>query len=249
VFGGGGAIRSLSSLVMPTLQLSSRTSIIGLVPRPPSGTMPAPMAAPDDTLVLLRRWHAGERAAIDVLLARDLPWIHDYVHARLGPLLRARGDTGDYVQGAALAALQYTPRFLTANREQFRALVARIVENHLRDAHDHHAAARRHPAQERQLPNDSVLDLDRSLHTDAQPPAVAARDEQEAWVRLALELLDPPDRQVLWLRQWQGLEFAAIARQLAVTEDAARMRFQRALPKLAQQLARLRHGPFDPERR
>ncbi len=205
------------------------------------------MPAPDDTLVLLRRWHAGERAAIDALIARDLPWIRDYVHARLGPLLRARGDTGDYVQGAALAALQYTPRFLTADRQQFRALVGRIVENHLRDAHDHHAAARRHPARERELPNDSVLDLDRSRQAAGQPPSVAARDEQEAWVRLALELLDPPDRQVLRLRQWQGLEFAEIARQLGVAEDAARLRFQRALPKLAQQLVRLRHGSVDAE--
>jgi RNA polymerase sigma factor (sigma-70 family) len=153
------------------------------------------------------------------------------------------------VQGAALAALQYTPRFLTADRQQFRALVARIVENHLRDAYDHHAAQRRHPGRERELPDDSVLDLDRSRHATGQPPVAASRDEQEAWVRLALELLDPPDRQVLLLRQWQELEFAEVARQLGIGEDAARMRFQRALPKLAQQLARLRQGRVDPEAR
>ena len=225
---------------MGTLQLLHRAPIIARVPS-------VPMTAPDDTLVLLRRWHAGERAAIDALIARDLPWIRDYVHARLGPLLRARGDTGDYVQGAAMAALQYTPRFLTADRQQFRALVARIVENHLRDAHDHHAAMRRHPGRERELPNDSVLDLDASRHAGGQPVVASARDEQEAWVQLALELLDPPDRQVLVLRQWQELEFAEVGRQLGVTESAARMRFQRALPKLAQQLIRLRHGQVGTE--
>ena len=227
---------------MGTLQLLHRAPIIARVPS-------VPMTAPDDTLVLLRRWHAGERAAIDALIARDLPWIRDYVHTRLGPLLRARADTGDYVQGAVMAALQYTPRFVTADRRQFRALVARIVENHLRDAHDHHAAERRHPQRERELPNDSVLDLDRSRHAAGLPPVVAARDEQEAWVHLALELLDPPDRQVLRLRQWQELEFAEVGQRLGISETAARMRFQRALPKLAQQLLRLRHGQIDLESR
>lgn len=207
------------------------------------------MAAPDDTKALLLRWHSGERAAIDALIARELPWIRDYVHARLGPLLRARGETVDYVQDAVLGALQYTPRFVTADRQQFRALVARIAENRLRDAHDHHAAAQRTPAREAPLPSDSVLDLDLPHHEVDQPASTAARDEQEAWVRLALELLDPSDRQVLWLRQWQELEFAEVARRLGIAEDAARMRFQRALPKLAQELARLRAGTVTGARR
>jgi RNA polymerase sigma-70 factor, ECF subfamily len=200
------------------------------------------MNPPDETRLLLQRWHAGDRKAIDALLARDLPWIHDHVHARLGPLLRARGETMDYVQAAVLEVLAYTPRFVTENRRHFRALLARIVENHLRDAHDHHNAARRTPARERPLPSDSVLDLDRPQRSVTQPADAAARGETEAWVRLALELLEPEDRQVLVLRQWQQLEFAAIGENMGLSEDAARMRFQRALPKLARQLERLRSG-------
>lgn len=200
------------------------------------------MPASDDTRVLLQRWHAGERAAIDVLIARDLPWIRDHVHARLGPMLRARGETVDYVQEAVLSVIEYTPRFVTDDRRQFRALVARIVENHLRDAHDHHAAARRTPAKERPMPNDSVLDLDRPRRSITRPDEAAERNEREAWVRLALELLDPPDRQVLLLRQWHGLDFQGVGERLGIGEDTARMRFQRALPKLARQLERLRSG-------
>ncbi len=101
------------------------------------------MTEADDTRLLLQQWHAGEQAAIDRLVARDLPWIRDFVRQRLGPLLRARGETMDYVQAAAMDVLRYTPRFLTENRHHFRSLVARIVENHLRDAHDFHTAARR----------------------------------------------------------------------------------------------------------
>lgn len=196
----------------------------------------------DDTRLLLQRWHAGDRQAIEALVARDLEWIRGHVRARLGPLLRARGETMDYVQDAVLDVLQYSPRFLTDDRRQFRALVARIVENHLRDAHDHHAAARRSPLRERPVPTDSVLDLAAGQRPVTQPGAVAERREEEGWVRLALELLEPEDRQVLLLRQWQELEFAAVGARMGLTEDAARMRFQRALPKLAKKLEALRGG-------
>jgi RNA polymerase sigma-70 factor (ECF subfamily) len=205
----------------------------------------SPMSAPDDTRALLHRWHAGERAALEQLLAEHIGWIHAQVEARLGPLLRARGETVDYVQNALVAALQYTPRFVTADRQQFRALLARIVENHLRDAHDHHRAVRRSPARERPPPTDSVLELDRPQLSTAGPPTAAGANEGAAWVRLALELLEPPDREVVLLRQWHGLEFAAIGERLGVTEDAARMRFQRALPKLAAEVVRLRSGAGD----
>ncbi len=196
----------------------------------------------DDTRLLLQRWHAGDRQAIEALVGRDLEWLRGHVRARLGPLLRARGETMDYVQDAVLDVLQYTPRFLTDDRRQFRALVARIVENHLRDAHDHHAAARRAPLRDRPVPPDSVLDLAAGQRPVTQPGAAAERREEEGWVRLALELLDPEDRQVLLLRQWQELEFAAVGARMGLTEDAARMRFQRALPKLAKKLEALRSG-------
>lgn len=200
----------------------------------------------DDTRELLQRWHAGDRAAIEALVTRDLPWIRDYVHRRLAGVLRLRGETMDYVQDAVLRVLAYTPRFLTDDRGRFRALLARIVENDLRDAHEHHMAACRSPAKERPLGTDSVLDLDRPAAPVTQPGERAARDEEQAWVRLALELLPPEDRQILLLRQWHELEFAAIGAQLGVSEDAARMRFQRALPRLAHQLELLRAGAVPP---
>ena len=203
----------------------------------------------DDTRDLLQRWHGGDRAAIDALVARDLPWIRGYVQQRLGPLLRARGDTMDYVQDAVIAVLEYSPRFLTDNRARFRALLARIVENHLRDAHDHHMAACRALARERPVPSDSALDLDRPQRPVTQPDSRAHSNEQQAWVRLALELLDVEDRQVLLLRQWQELEFVAIGERMGLSEDAARMRFQRALPKLAKKLDQLRAGHAEPDSR
>ena len=58
----------------------------------------------EETRLLLQRWHQGDRDAVDLLIRRDLPWIRDFVSARLGPLLRARGETQDYLQDATPAA-------------------------------------------------------------------------------------------------------------------------------------------------
>ena len=198
----------------------------------------------EQTRELLQRWHAGERGAIDALVARDLPWIARYVKTRLGPFLRGRGETADYVHDALLDVLGYVPRFVTGNRAGFRSLLARMIENHLRDAHDHHAAQRRTPLRERPVPSDSVLDLDRPQETVTQPSSKAEQREEALWVRLAIEMLEREDRQVILLREWQGLEFAAIGEQIGIREDAARMRYRRALPKLAAQLEQVRCGGF-----
>jgi len=196
----------------------------------------------DETIDLLRRWHEGDRQALDVLVERELPWIRTYVHGRIGQLLRARGETEDYVQEAMLHVLRYGPRFVTDNRDAFRRLLARIVENSLRDMADFHGAERRALRRERAIPSDSVLHLDRPHESVTRPSENAERHEQEAWVALALELLEPDDRRVILLRQWEGLEFAEVGQRLGLSEDAARMRFQRALPRLARKLEELRAG-------
>jgi RNA polymerase sigma-70 factor (ECF subfamily) len=203
--------------------------------------MPGPMSAPESSLPeLLRRWHAGDREALAELVQREGPWIAERVRLRLGPLLRARAETQDYVQDAMLEILEYAPRFVTGEPGRFRALLARIIENLLRDQHDWFAAKRRALSHEQPLPSDSILDLDRPRDSVTRPSEHAQRAEEQAWVRLALELLEAEDRKVLLLREWDGLSFADIGRQLGLSEDAARMRFNRALPRLAQQVESLR---------
>lgn len=89
------------------------------------------------------------------------------------------------------------------------------------------------------MPSESVLDLDQSA---ASPSRVAERREREEWIRLALEFVDPDDRQVILLREWEKLSFEEIGSRLGCTSEAARKRFTRALPKLVQQLRELRAG-------
>lgn len=138
--------------------------------------------------------------------------------------------------------LEYAPKFLVGNAAAFRRLLAQIMENMLRDKHEFWARLRRSKAKEEPLPSDSVLRLDAMARTATTPSRAAARNEEAALLRLALDLLDPDDRTVLELRQYEELSFAAIGERLGLLENAARMRFQRALGRLGEELERLRSG-------
>jgi RNA polymerase sigma-70 factor (ECF subfamily) len=195
-----------------------------------------------DTEALLRASHAGSRDALDALLAENLDWLRARVKARLGAELRDQAETADYVQDVLVDVLRCGPRFVTRDVAQARALLARIVENVLSDRfHWFHAAKRSREGMA--VPaSDTVLELDGARRSITTPSEAAARREEVEWIRLALELLPSEDRAVLWMREWEGRSFAEIAELLATTEDAARMRFQRAVPRLADRLEQLRAG-------
>ncbi len=198
-----------------------------------------------ETLELLERWHRGDRQALDRLLERDLPWIRDFVHRRMGPLLRAKEETDDVIQETALELLRYGPRFALSSREHFRALLARMVENVLRGQHDRFTAYKRAASREQPLTAGQVLHLGRFADSAERPSRLAEAAEWQSLVRLGLELLAPEDREVILLREWDGLSFAEVGSRAGVTEEAARKRFTRALVRLTRSVTRLRRGELD----
>ena len=86
-----------------------------------------------DTLQLLRRWHGGDRSALDELIRDNLPWIHAYVRKKLAGRLRDKVESVDLVQDAMVQVMELGPRFEIADREHFRALVARIIASDIVD--------------------------------------------------------------------------------------------------------------------
>jgi RNA polymerase sigma factor (sigma-70 family) len=200
------------------------------------------MSSKSHTADLLFRWHAGERSALETILERDLPWLREYVRRRLGPILRRGGETQDYVQDAVISVLQYGPRFVVSDHDQFRALLGRIVTNMLRDEHDWLTAARRDLRREQAIPTASSVDLDCVGKTVERPSEAAAVAEERAWLRIAIELLQPEDRRAILLRDFQEKTFKEMADELGIQEDTARMRYTRALPRLAAVVRRLREG-------
>ncbi len=205
-----------------------------------SSSPQAPLPGADHTEALLRRWHAGDRAALHELVQRDMAWIRARVRQRLGDALRQHGDTDDFLHEAVLDILAWTPRFLASDRDVFRRLVTRIVENTLRGQAEYYSRLRRDRA--RVVVGDGVLDLDAHRRPGTSPSQHAAQQEEEAWLRLAMDLLEPDDRDLIVWREWSGESFAAIGSRLGVPENTARMRFSRAVGRLAAQVEALRRG-------
>ncbi|MBK8097566.1 MAG: sigma-70 family RNA polymerase sigma factor [Planctomycetes bacterium] len=174
------------------------------------------------------------------LLRRDLPWARELVRQRLGAQLRQFGDTEDFLHDAVVEVLTFSPRFLVTSAEAFRRILAVVVENTLRDRHEYFTRKRRDRAREQPL-TDTVLCLDVRSRTPG-PGTQAGRAEEQAWLRLALEMLVPDDREIIVRREWDGASFAALGEHFGIAENAARMRFQRALGRLADQVERLRRG-------
>ncbi len=195
-----------------------------------------------DTLHLLRRWQSGDQRALDALITRHLPWIAAQVRRQVGVQLRARAETQDLVHDAVIEVMRDGPRFEVSDEHAFRGLLARIVANTLRDRARFEGRQRRSAGREWGGVADTVLSLDTPGTAGQRPSQAAARDEEVAWVRLALELLAPEDRDVIWLREFEELEFAQVGARLGTGADAARMRFHRALPRLASRVAQLRSG-------
>ena len=197
---------------------------------------------PETVLDLQRRWHDGDRAALAELVQKNLPWIHAQVRKRLDAGLRRKLDSVDMVQDAVVQVLENGPRFEIANQGHFRALVARIVANDIHDRHRWMKRERRDAGREGPVASDSVLKLDEPVKDVTRPSETIDRNERQAWVRLAIQLLDPEDRLAVRMRQWDQASFAEIGERLGISEDAARMRHNRALRRLAEKVIDLRSG-------
>lgn len=185
----------------------------------------------DQTLNLLSRWHQGDRDALMQLLERDRDWIAQRIRARRSPQLRQQAETVDDVQDLMLDALEYSPRFLAANRAQFRGLLARMIENRLIDR----ARGLTRQGKALTLQSDARLSLNPELQArqPTEPGQAAMHQEELAWMRLGLEFLEAQERALVISRQFEEKSFVEIAAAEGLAADAVRMRFQRTVLRLA----------------
>ncbi len=216
-----------------------------------SGALAMPETQEDETLELLRRWNAGDRKALEALLARHLGALHKYIRAKLDrelrPLRRDQ-DSTDLVHMAAARVLEYTPAFIPENGRQFHRLLRKIVLNDLLNQLRSPRFALRQRSRDRF--GDSVLDLRANPLSSMQPDREAERAEHQsearAWARMALEfLVDEQDRRLVLLAAVEECSWKDIGEELGLSADAARMRYHRLLPKLANHIRVLREGRVD----
>lgn len=201
------------------------------------------------TQVLLERLHGGDRSAVTELLRLHLGWVEGRIRGHLNERLRRRGDTQDYVNELVVRVLTRRTPFVINDADHFRRIILRMVNNLLTDSGRRVDAQRREVARERRLPSRiSVLYLN-------DPPALRREgvrpvdevviEEETAYLRLALDLLDPSDRHLIEMREEENMSYARVGQDLGISEDAARKRFSYALRRLGRVVKLLQCGQVD----
>ncbi len=176
----------------------------------------------------------AELAAFGKLLEEHRPKLLAMVERRIDPALRKRLESAEVLQEAFLAAQGKWSRFRAAPSAMTPyAWLYCIVLDTLIETWRKQSRARRDPAREMPWPEQSSIQLGLGLLQSGTSPSEAfSRKELQERMRHVLDGLGPRDREILWMRHYDDLSFPEAAAVLGITENAATVRYVRALKRL-----------------
>jgi RNA polymerase sigma-70 factor (ECF subfamily) len=193
-----------------------------------------------DDGAVIEKVRAGDTEAFGILVDRYGVRIRRLVRG----FIRHEDDVDDAVQDAFLKAFARLDRF--DGRSAFYTWLYRIAAN---TAMDHNKKVRRRP---------TPLSLDapaagsdegeserravNPAHPGPSPVQGAVRSELRARIDAALDSLPPRYREVLVLRELEGLTYEEIARTLNVSRGTVESRLFRARERLRERLRGLEEG-------
>ena len=180
----------------------------------------------ESSVHLLARARAGDRTALDRLMARYLPRLRRWASGRLPRWARDVADTQDLVQETLLQSFKHLDKFEVRGDGALQAYLRQSVMNRIRD--EFRRAGRR-PALEpldSQAPDEAASPLEQAIGRQA-----VERYES------ALERLRPGDREAIIARIELGFSHEELAVLLGKpSANAARMAVERALVRLAAEM-------------
>ena len=193
----------------------------------------------EDTNRLLDRVRAGDAAACGELLARHRPRLRRMVDLRLDRQLQGRVDPSDVVQDGFVDALARLPGYLAEPKLPLFLWLRLVVGERLSKVHRHHLGARMRDAAlevsiyRAPLPAASSAALAAQLLGRLTSPTQAAvRAERMLRVQEAVNALEPIDREIIALRNFEELSRSEAAAALGIEEAAAAKRYIRAIKRL-----------------
>src|SRR5262245_59115052 len=87
----------------------------------------------ESSVALLERAQAGDKSALDALLARYGPRLRRWAHRRLPVSTRDLSDTDDLVQDTLIKALRHVEGFKATGDAGFQSYLRAAVANAIRD--------------------------------------------------------------------------------------------------------------------
>jgi RNA polymerase sigma-70 factor (ECF subfamily) len=200
------------------------------------------MPTPSSSLArLLGALRSGDAAAQGEILLRYQPWLRLLARLEIDSRFQGKFDPSDIVQQTLLEACRALPQFRGQTEAELAAWLRQILAHVLA-----HEIRRYRGTQQRDLARE--VSLEQSLAQSSQrlgavlaapgssPSQQAARHEQEVLLADVLARLPEDYRDVIVLRNLEGLSHEAIARRLGRSEGAVRMLWVRALARLREEL-------------
>lgn len=175
------------------------------------------------------------RPELDVLVARHLTALRQYVRLRTGPFLRAREPVPDIVQSTVRELIESADSFVYAGDVAFRRYLHTLATNKIISKNRYHQAERRSPEREEPI-SGAIHSADSQVAPS--PSRHAERSEELERLQSAFASLDEADRQILSMRRIFDIPTAEIAVALGLAESTVRWRLARILAHLADRLSR-----------
>jgi RNA polymerase sigma-70 factor (ECF subfamily) len=187
-----------------------------------------------ETQRLLQQASGGDKAAFECLFAEHRTQLRRFVEQRLDPKLRARVDASDVVQETQLEVLGRLADFLERQPMPFRLWLQKTAyERLLKIRRRHREAAQRSLDREVSLHDRSSLALAQQLLAPGSTPSQHLdRREAARRVRQAIARLSEIDREIVLMRNFEGMSNQEVAHVLQIDPATASQRFGRALLRL-----------------
>jgi RNA polymerase sigma-70 factor (ECF subfamily) len=196
---------------------------------------------------LLAAAKAGCRESLGKLLDRHANYLRIVVESRMDRRLQPRLSASDVVQQAFCEAHRDLPNFRGSTPVEFAAWLRAIAGNNVLAAIEQNLQAEKRDVR-REIPiegltqrlEESAARLDKLLAAStATPSEDAVRNERELLLADALAELPSDYRQVIVLRQVEGLPFEEIGQRMDRSSGAVRMLWLRALRSLREALTNI----------
>jgi RNA polymerase sigma-70 factor, ECF subfamily len=198
-----------------------------------------------DPDLLLGLAKTGDGQALGRLLERYRNYVGLLVRLQVGRRLRTKVDVEDLLQEISLEIHRKIGLFRGCSEREFLTWIRRLIGSILANQVRHYLGTKSRDARlERAL----VDDLDQSsralndglIASQSSPSQQAVRREQAVLLADALNELPEDYREVIILRQLEGLSFPDVARRTGRTEDSVKNVWLRALARLRVSLGSLR---------
>jgi RNA polymerase sigma-70 factor (ECF subfamily) len=198
-----------------------------------------PQDGPQDEWIRLAA--AGDRNAMDELLAAHRSRLRQVVAVRLDGRMARRIDASDVVQESLMEASRRLPEYQDQGTVPFFVWLRQLAWQRLAQLYRFHCRAQRRSVVREvdplPLSHESVmLFADRLAASGMAPSRRLRRQETQEHVRSVLARMAPADQEVLVLRHLEQLSTREIAAVLKISEPAVRHRQRRALQRLTNSL-------------